>query len=196
MLSSYKIFIKGMVCDRCILTVKDALQELQIPVTGVTLGEFTTVSALSGPDLEAVREKLQPLGFTLLEDKKTKLVRDIKSLVEKVYSGSYDFPENFRFSQLSARTLHKDYDFISNTFSELEGSTLEKYIIAFRTEKVKEFLVYTDETLSDIAFRLGYSSGAHLSRQFKDQTGLNTSYFKEIRKSKEALSHQSEEHTH
>ncbi|WP_326991029.1 AraC family transcriptional regulator [Chitinophaga sp. 212800010-3] len=192
MLSSYKIFIKGMVCDRCILTVREALHDLQIPVTGITLGEITTVSALSEPDIEAIRKKLSPLGFTLLEDKKTKLVRDVKSLVDKVYSGSYDFGDGFRFSDLVSTTLNKDYNDVSSVFSESEGVTLEKYIMEYRTEKVKELLVYTDETLSDIAFKLGYSSGAHLSRQFKDQTGLNTSHFKEIRKSKEALSHKAE----
>ncbi|MEV4887139.1 AraC family transcriptional regulator [Chitinophaga ginsengisegetis] len=189
MLSTYKIFIKGMVCDRCILAVREALHELQIPVTGITLGQITTVSALSEPDMDAIREKLAPLGFTLLEDKKTRLVRDVKSLVDRVYGGSYDFPDNFKFSDIVSRTLNKDYAIISNIFSEAEGITLEKYIKEYRVEKVKELLVYSDETLSDIAFKLGYSSGAHLSRQFKDQTGLNTSHFKEIRKSKQALTH-------
>lgn len=178
-----------MVCDRCILAVREALHELQIPVTGITLGQITTVSALSEPDMDAIREKLTPLGFTLLEDKKTRLVRDVKSLVDRVYGGSYDFPDNFKFSDIVSRTLNKDYTVISNIFSEAEGITLEKYIKEYRVEKVKELLVYSDETLSDIAFKLGYSSGAHLSRQFKDQTGLNTSHFKEIRKSKQALTH-------
>jgi AraC-like DNA-binding protein len=189
MLSTYKIFIKGMVCDRCILAVREALNELQIAVTGIALGQITTVSALSEPDMDAIREKLAPLGFTLLEDKRTKLVRDVKSLVDKVYAGSYDFPDNFRFSDVVSGVLNKDYAVISNIFSEAEGITLEKYIKEYRVEKVKELLVYSDETLSDIAFKLGYSSGAHLSRQFKDQTGLNTSHFKEIRKSKQALTH-------
>jgi AraC-like DNA-binding protein len=180
-----------MVCDRCILAVREALHDLQIPITGITLGQITTIAALSEPDMEALREKLGPLGFTLLEDKKTKLVRDVKSLIDKVYSGSYDFPDNFRFSDVVSHALDKDYAGVSNIFSEAEGVTLEKYIKEYRAEKVKELLVYSDETLSDIAFKLGYSSAAHLSRQFKDQTGLNTSHFKEIRKSKQALSHRS-----
>lgn len=189
MLGNYKIFIKGMVCDRCILAVKEALHELRIPVAGIVLGQVTTITALSEPDMDTLREKLALLGFTLLEDKKTKLVREVKNLIDQVYSGSYDFPDNFRFSEVVSSALNKDYSMISNIFSEAEGVTLEKYIKEYRVEKVKELLVYTDETLSDIAFKLGYSSGAHLSRQFKDQTGLNTSHFKEIRKSKQALTH-------
>jgi AraC family transcriptional regulator len=184
MQSDYKIFIKGMVCERCILTIREVLKDLKIPFTGISLGEVTTVSLLTAPDIEALQARLRPLGFTLLEDKKTKLVRDLKSLVEKVYSGDYDFPPDFRFSDLVVAHFNKDYSSISAIFSDQENITLEKYIIQYRIEKVKELLVYTDDTLPDIAFKLGFSSGPHLSRQFKAQTGLNPSYFKEIRQSK------------
>jgi len=184
MRSDYKIFIKGMVCDRCILTIREQFNELKIPVNGISLGEVTTVSALSVPDMAALGERLSSLGFTLLEDKKTKLVRDVKSLVQKVYSGNYDFPPDFRFSDVVVTHLNKDYKSVSAVFMELENITIERYIIGYRIENVKELLVYTDNTLPDIAFKLGFSSAAHLSRQFREQTGLNTSYFKEIRKSK------------
>ena len=176
-----------MVCERCILTIREQLNELKIQVTGISLGEVTTVSALTPPDLAALQERLTPLGFSLLEDKKTKLVRDVKALVEKVYSGNYDFPSNFRFSDVVVAHFQEDYNQVSAVFSGLENITLEKYIIEHRIEKVKELLVYTEDSLSDIAFKLGFSSAAHLSRQFKAQTGLNTSYFKEIRKSKLSL---------
>lgn len=179
-----------MVCERCILTIREQLNNLKIPVNGISLGEVTTVSAISAPDMVALGERLRPLGFTLLEDKKTKLVRDVKALVEKVYSGNFDFPANFRFSDMVVTHLNKDYNSVSAVFSELEDIMLEKYIIEYRIEKVKELLVYTNDTLPDIAYKLGFSSAAHLSRQFKDQTGLNTSYFKEIRKSKLFLSRQ------
>jgi AraC family transcriptional regulator len=176
-----------MVCERCILTIRQQLNDLKIPVTGISLGEVTTVSALSYPDMAALEEKLKPMGFTLLEDKKTKLVWDVKRLVEKVYSGDYDFPAGFRFSDVVVDHLNKDYNSVSAVFSVLENVTLEKFIIEYRIEKVKELLVYTDDTLSDIAFKLGFSSVPHLSRQFKSETGLNTSHFKEIRKSKLSL---------
>jgi AraC family transcriptional regulator len=189
----YKIFIKGMVCERCILTIRQQLNDLKIPVANITLGEVTTVSALSSPDMEALQKKLGPLGFSLLEDKRTKLVRDVKALVEKVYSGEYDFPADFRFSDLVIAHLNKDYNSVSAVFSNLENTTLEKYIIEYRIEKVKELLVYTNDTLPDIAFKLGFSSAAHLSRQFKTQTGLNPSYFKEIRKSKLSLYNKQED---
>lgn len=189
MLSNYKVYIKGMVCDRCILTIRDAFRHLDIPVVNISLGEVTTVSALSAPDMDALGKSLSTLGFELLEDRKTKLVRDIKMLVEQVYSGNYDFPGHFRFSDVVVRTLNRDYDTVSSIFSAAEAITLERYIMEYRIEKVKELLVYTDETLSDMAYRLGFSSAAHLSRQFKAITGLNTSWFKEIRKTKQSLSH-------
>lgn len=116
------------------------------------------------------------------------MVRDVKVLIEKVYSGNFEFPSNYRFSEIVVAYLNKDYNRVSAVFSELEDITLEKYIIEYRIEKVKELLVYTNDTLPDIAYKLGFSSAAHLSRQFKEQTGLNTSYFKEIRKSKLSLS--------
>ncbi|PSL45345.1 helix-turn-helix protein [Chitinophaga niastensis] len=181
---SYKILIKGMVCDRCILTIRQLFHELEIPFSNISLGEVTTVAALSLPDMTILEERLRPLGFTLLEDKKKKLIREVKALVELVYSGSYDFPDDFRFSDIVVANLNKDYNVVSTIFSAEEGITLEKYLIEYRIEKVKELLVYTADTLPDIAFKLGFSSAPHLSRQFKAQTGLNPSYFKEIRKSK------------
>ncbi|MGX5817125.1 helix-turn-helix domain-containing protein [Chitinophaga lutea] len=184
MVGEQRIFIKGMVCDRCIRAVRQALHDLDIPVTGVKLGEVTTVSALSAPDIKVLSEKLGQLGFSLLEDQKTALVRDIKLLVEEVYSGEFDFPDDFRFSDLLTRRLHREYGAASAIFSAAEGMTLEKYIMAFRMEKVKELLVYTARTLADIAWILGFSSAAHLSRQFKSYTGLNTSHFSALRKSK------------
>ena len=184
MVSEYKIQIKGMVCDRCVAAIREALQELHIPVTDIRLGEVTTVSALTLPDMEAIARKLEPLGFTLVEDKRTRLVRDVKMLVEQVYSGEYDFPDDFRFSDVVVDHFNRDYSTVSQTFSAVEGITLEKYLMEYRIEKVKELLVYTDEPLSSIAFKLGFSSTAHLSRQFKSITGLNASYFKEIRREK------------
>ncbi len=191
MVSEYKIQIKGMVCDRCISAVREALQELHVPVTDVRLGEVTTVSALTAPDMEAIRTKLAPLGFDLVEDKRTKLVREVKMLVEQVYSGEYDFPQDFRFSDVVVKHFIRDYSSISQTFSAVEGITLEKYIMEYRVEKVKELLVYTSEPLSAIAFRLGFSSAAHLSRQFRSVTGLNASHFREMRREKEASRRQS-----
>ena len=181
-----------MVCDRCIFTVRELFKDLQIPVINISLGEVTTVSSLKKTDIIAIQKRLGPLGFTLLEDKNTKLVRIIKGLVETIYSGNYDFPMDFRFSDIVVNTLHKDYNTASTIFSEMEGITLEKYILAHRIEKAKELLVYTNETQSDIAYKLGFSSTAHLSRQFKAYSGFSPSHFKDIRQAKLLLTHKTD----
>ena len=184
MQSESRLFIKGMVCQRCIIVIQRELYKLGLNPVNVSLGEVTVITSNKVPDLKTIEESLSPLGFQLLEDKKIKIVKEVKKLVQEVYSGSYDFPDDFRFSDLIVATFHRDYDTISGLFSLLEHKTLERYIIDFRIEKVKEFLVYSSLSLADIAFKLNYSSVAHLSRQFKQHTGLTTSHFKEIRKEK------------
>lgn len=181
-----------MVCERCIYTVRKELNDLGIPVADVKLGEVTTLRALNLPDITAIEKRLKPLGFSLLENKTTKLVREVKALVEQVYSGNYDFPDNFRFSAIIEAGFHKEYEMISSAFSQAESITLEKYIIQYRIEKVKELLVYTKLTLDDIAFKLGFSGKSHLSRQFKTETGLPPSHFKKVRSEKESVKDHSE----
>jgi AraC-like DNA-binding protein len=182
----YTIHIKGMVCQRCISSVKEALEEAGLEVLHIELGTVT-ISSEKAPDRKLIAEKLEALGFALLEDKQTLLVEKIKELVATVYSGEFDFPAGFRFSKYAAEQLHRSYEILSSAFSAAESTTLEKYIIAYRTEKIKELLVYTPATLADLAFRLGFSSEAHLSRQFKAQTGLNPSHFIRLRKEKKQL---------
>jgi AraC-like DNA-binding protein len=185
-MSQYTIHIKGMVCQRCISSVRETLEELGLEVLHIELG-MVTISSGNPPDRHLISEKLEALGFSLLEDKQQLLVEKIKVLVATVYSGEFDFPEGFRFSKYAAEQLQKSYEILSSAFSAAESTTLEKYIIAYRVEKIKELLVYTAATLADIAFRLGFSSEAHLSRQFKAQTGLNPSYFIKLRKEKAQL---------
>lgn len=182
-----QLFIKGMVCQRCITIVKSKLEQLGMEPVQISLGQVTVITAGQLFETKVIEEKLAPLGFKLLEDKKVKTINEIKRLVAHVYSGEYDFPEHFRFSDLIVDTFHKDYDKLSALFSLVEKQTLEKYIIDYRIGKIKEFLVYTSLTLLDIAIRLNYSSVAHLSRQFKQYTGLNPSHFKEIKKTKIAV---------
>jgi AraC-like DNA-binding protein len=111
-------------------------------------------------------------------------VTDVKKITKEIYSGDFDFPVRFRFAVYISEKLHKDYDLISATFSAIEKKTLEKYIIDYRIEKIKEFLVYSSQTLSDMAFRLGFSSVAHLSRQFKTVTGFNPSWYRSLKETK------------
>lgn len=179
-LTPSKIFIKGMVCNRCIMTVRSELERLGYAPVKVTLGE----AEINGPiDRAAIKQALQHHGFDLVEDKKLNMVNEMKALVADVYSGNYDFPEKFRFAGL----LKERYTAVSQAFIDTEKKTIEQYIIEYRLEKVKELLVYTDLTLADIAFRLNFNSTAHLSTQFKQQTGLTPSYFRQIRKEKEKM---------
>lgn len=182
-----KVYIKGMVCQRCIDIVKSELENIGLHPTNINLGEVT-FSASTIPDTAKIEEKLKPLGFSLLEDKRVKLVIQVKALIAEVYGGDFDFPVRFRFSELAAERLHREYDTISSVFSSLENTTIEKYIIDFRIEKIKEYLVYTLQTLADISFRLGFSSVAHLSRQFKMVTGFNPSHLRSIREDKQRIS--------
>lgn len=177
------IFIKGMVCNRCIMTVKAELEQLGYQSVEVALGEASFISpeTYNQPELE---NRLSVRGFTLLEDKNLKVVKEVKSLVDEVYSGDFDFPETFQFSKLLAQRSGKEYESISDVFVATEKKTIGQYIIDFRINKVKELLVYTSLTLADIAFKLNFNSVAHLSKQFKQQTGLAPSFFKEIKKEK------------
>ena len=164
--------IKGMVCQRCVWVVEDQLKAAgHVPVK-VSLGEASVQTGEKAVNIPALQERLAPLGFSLLEDRKLILVNEIKALVEEVYSGSFDFPEPFNFAKLATERLNRDYAHLSDVFIEQEKQTIEQYIIAFRINKVKECLVYSDATLSDIAFNLHFSSVAHLSAQFKQHTGL------------------------
>jgi AraC-like DNA-binding protein len=131
-----------------------------------------------------VEKRLAHLGFDLLEDRKEKLVKELKALVQKVYSGEFDFPDRFRFSTFAKERLNKDYGSVSDVFIALEKKTIEQYIIEYCKDKVKEYLVYSNGTLSDIAFRLNFNSATHLSYQFKQNTGLTPSYFKEVKRQK------------
>jgi AraC family transcriptional regulator len=186
-----KVSIKGMVCERCISSVKQVLENMGLQLTDVSLGQVSFSVAGDAPDISAIDEKLKPFGFNVLVDKRLKLVKDVKALVEEVYSGDFDFSERFRFSEFIGERLKKDYDTIATVFTAQENTTIEKYIIDYRVEKVKEFLVYTVQTLADISFRLGFSSVAHLSRQFKTVTGFNPSHFRSIRSNKQLISNAS-----
>jgi AraC family transcriptional regulator len=179
-----KYYVNGMVCERCIYSVKETLEDLGIELVEVGLGEVTLVSN-PGIKESLIEERLKSSGFTLLQDKRLKLLKDAKALVAEVYSGSFDFPNGFRFSSLVAERLSANNDVVNAAFTAIEQTTLEKYIIDFRINKVKELLVYTDNTLADISFALGFSSVAHLSKQFKSHTGLNPSHFKEIKWNKQ-----------
>lgn len=176
-----------MVCNRCLMTVKSELENLGHQSIDVSLGEVSFTNSATGYDQDELENRLAMFGFSLLEDKKIKLAKEVKTLVEEVYGGDFDFPDSFRFSRLLTERLGKDYDAINDAFIATEKKTIEQYMIEFRINEVKEFLVYSTLTLSDIAFKLNFNSVAHLSTQFKQQTGLTPSFFKEIKRGKRGV---------
>lgn len=180
---SATIFIRNMVCNRCIMVVQDLLDKLDLKSTGIKLGEVELGDPLTAEDRNRLAESLVPLGFELIDDKKSRIIAQIKTIIiEMVHHQEHDSKSNL--SAVLSKALHHDYTYLSNLFSDVEGTTIEKYFIAQKIEKVKELLVYDELSLSEIAFRLNYSSVAHLSSQFKKITGLTPSHFKQIREDK------------
>ncbi len=173
------LYIKNMVCNRCIMVVKQELENLGLNPIHVTMGEAVLKKNPSVKKMQQLNSRLFQLGFEILDDQKQKQIEKIKSLlIKKVQSG--DVEEHFSISEYLSTALHKEYSYISRLFSEVEGITVEQFFILQKTEKVKELLVYGEQNLSEISFFLGYSSVAHLSAQFKKVTGLTPSQFKKI----------------
>lgn len=168
-----------MVCNRCILVVQQELEKLNLAPSKVILGEATLEKAPNARQMEELTKRLSELGFELLDNQKHLQIEKIKKLlIEKVQSP--DIEEHFSLSEYLGKALDKDYSYLSRLFSGTEGTTIEQYFILQKLEKVKEWLIYDELTLSEIAWRLGYSSVAHLSAQFKKITGLTPRQFKEI----------------
>lgn len=169
-----------MVCNRCIMAVQSLLDGLDMKATSIKLGEVELAAELSAEEKGKLGDALTKLGFELIDDKKSRIIEKIKTIIiDLVHHQENDSKANL--SEILGAALHHDYPYLSNLFSDVEGTTIEKYFIAQKIEKVKELLVYDELSLSEIAFRLNYSSVAHLSSQFKKVTGLTPSHFKQIR---------------
>lgn len=177
---STKLHIKNMVCDRCVMAVREVLGKNGKTVIQVGLGEATVSEELSKSELSRIEKELEELGFSLLDDKKSQLIESIRTaIIERVHG---DEPlQALNLSEYLSQRLQHDYHYLSTRFSEIEGITIEKYYIAQRIEKVKELLVYDELTLAEIAHRLSYSSPAYLSNQFKAITGMTPGAFKKLR---------------
>lgn len=169
-----------MVCLRCILLVKDELQRLNIEYSTVKLGEAIIDDATTQEQVNALGKVLCMSGLQIVDSKKSRLVEQIKILViEQIHYGEEPLTENF--SSYIARKLNYDYTYLSNLFASTQGMTLERYIIWNKIEKVKELLIYDEMTVAEIASKMNYSSAAHLSKQFKQITGFNASYYKKLK---------------
>lgn len=176
-------FIKNMVCNRCIMAVRGIFTSLGYPPVRISLGEVETESTIPETTIIKLRESLVNMGFELIDNTRGRLVEKIKNLIiELIHHSSPDIKVNY--STYIESKLHKDYSYLSSLFSEVEGTTIEKYIIHQKIEKVKELLVYDELILSEIADKMGYSNVAYLSSQFKKITGLTPSHFKQVKEKK------------
>jgi AraC-like DNA-binding protein len=174
-----RLFIKNMVCLRCIHTVHRLLKDAGLEVRNVVLGEVEFDGAVAPAVLGKLKEFLEKEGFELLDDKQSRLVEKIKTVVIRSIHHEDDFkPVTMNYSDFLARQTGYDYSSLSKLFSSVEGITIEKYIISQKIERVKEMLVYDELSLSEIAWRMGYSSSQHLSNQFRQVTGMTPTEFK------------------
>jgi AraC-like DNA-binding protein len=165
------------------MVLQNEMDKLGLDVKSIKLGEVTLEKEPAPEEKKKLGEALIPLGFQLIDDKKTRTIEKIKNvIIDLVHYRDNETKTNL--SNILSSKLHQDYNFLSNLFSAIEGTTIEKYFIAQKIEKVKELLVYDELSLSEIAFRLNYSSVAYLSNQFKKVTGLTPSHFKQIREDK------------
>lgn len=161
------------------MVVENTLKQLNIDYEKVLLGEVILNKKISEAEKNKIRESLELLGFELIEDKSSRIIENIKAIIiDLIQNKNSELQTNL--SDLLSSELKHDYSYLSNLFSVVEGITIEKYFIAQRIEKVKELLVYDELSLTEIAYKLNYSSVAYLSSQFKKVTGLTPGHFKKI----------------
>ena len=173
-----RLYIKSMVCPRCIQSVHEQAMKAGFQVKTVQLGELTLSDAYTEAQLEQFVAGIKENGFCLLTDKRSRLVESVKTEILNVVHYEKKIPGNQNFSTYLASTLRKDYSYLSGLFSRMEKTTIEKYIILQKIEKTKELLVYNELRLGEIAEKLGYSNTQHLSAQFKKITGMSPSQYK------------------
>jgi len=180
MIVGMKIYIQNMVCIRCKMVVKSELEKLGVHYTLLELGEAEVMEDMSAEQLDRLSIGLKKTGLELMNDKRSILVEKIKTtIIELVHYTDDQIKTNL--SDYLSEKLNYNYTYLANLFSEVKGTTIEKFYLAHKIEKVKELLVYDELNLTEIADKLHYSSVAHLSNQFKKMTGLTPSHFKNLK---------------
>ncbi len=182
-ISLMKLYIKYMVSIRCKMIVKSQLEKLGLRYKTVELGEAEILDAVTPEKREQLKIALSKYGLELMDDKKSILIEKIKNVIVELVHYT-DEPIKINFSEYLSEKLNYDYKYLSNLFTEVQGTTIEKFIIFHKIERVKELIVYDELNLSEIAFKLHYSSVAHLSNQFKKITGLTPSHFRKLKEKK------------
>ncbi|MFM2224032.1 MAG: hypothetical protein RJA07_234 [Bacteroidota bacterium] len=182
-LQRMKLFIKYMVSNRCKMAVKDELKKLGLHFLLVELGEVEIMEDISIEQRIELKMSLQLVGLDLMENKKAVLIEKIKTvIIEMVHHSTEVIKVNF--SHYLSEKLQHDYTYLANLFSEVQGTTIEQFIISHKIERVKELIIYDELNLTEISYKLNYSSVAHLSNQFKKVTGLSPSHFKQLKNKK------------
>jgi AraC-like DNA-binding protein len=172
-----------MVCSRCKMVVKDELKKFGLNPISVELGEVIVLEELNKTQKIQLNQVLLSFGFVLIDDKKSRYIEKIKNVImELVHYKEEQIKTNL--SKHISHKLNHDYNYLSNLFSEVEGTTIEQYFILQKIEKVKELLVYDELSLSEIAMQMNYSSVSYLSKQFKKVTGFTTTHYKQLKERK------------
>ena len=175
-----KLYIKYMVSARCKAVVKDELKKLGLHFIVVDLGEVEIMETLSVEDWKELKTVLLHAGLELMDDKRAILIEQIKNVIIEMVHHSNELIK-VNFSDYLSEKLKHDYTYMANLFSEVQGSTIEHFIISHKIERIKELIIYDELNITEIAWKMNYSSVAHLSNQFKKMTGLSPSHFKKLK---------------
>lgn len=175
-----KLYIKYMVSQRCKMTVKEELNKMGLRYVVIELGMAEILEDITASQRDQLSVNLLRSGLELLENKKSILIEKIKNVIIEMIHHSDELPK-VNFSDYIAAKLGHDYTYLANTFSEVKGTTIQQFIIMHKIERVKELLLYDELTLTEISYKLHYSSVAHLSNQFKKVTGLSPSFYKQMK---------------
>ncbi len=169
-----------MVCNRCIMAVESELKKLNLKPVSVILGEVIVEGNINTETLSKLEKNLKSFGFNLIDDKKSQLIEKIKTEIINMIHYDQEIEGHTNFSNHLVKTLGHEYSYLSNLFSSVVGTTIEKFLILQRIERVKELLIYDELSLNEIAWKTGYSSVQHLSNQFKKVIGMNPSSYKKM----------------
>lgn len=175
-----KLYIKYMVSLRCIMMVKEELKKLRLHYVIVELGTVEILEDIKQEQHDVLKINLQKSGLELLDDKKSILIEKIKAVIIEMIHYADELPK-VNYSDYISEKLHYDYTYLANVFSEVKGITIQQFIIIHKIEKVKELLLYDELNLTEISYKLHYSSVAHLSNQFKKITGLSPSFYRHLK---------------
>ncbi len=179
-----KLYIKYMVSQRCKMVVRDTLQKLGINDAIVDLGVVDIQESINQKQHDLFKEALLASGLELLDDNKSILVEKIKNIITEMIHYDDESPK-VNYSDFISEKLGYDYTYLSNVFTGVKGITIQQYIILNKIEKVKELILYDELNLTEISYKLNYSSVSHLSNQFKKITGLSPSYYKQLKQKRQ-----------